>query len=212
MLNNPWLSVGGVATSICRPSTMLSLDAAASGDVLVLTKPLGTQVAVNAYIWLDRMKDKLAKVKMLISDDEVVKAFEKAVSSMTRLNKTAASLMHKFGAHAATDVGGYGLLGAAKNLAKVQKCPVTFILHNLPILAKMSAVSRATTNLFGLTLGMAPEISGGLLIAIPREDAANFCKEIERVEGCPAWIVGIVENGDRTAKIIDKPRIIDIPI
>ena len=41
---NPWLSVGGVATSICRPDEYILPDSALVGDVLVLTKPLGTQV------------------------------------------------------------------------------------------------------------------------------------------------------------------------
>ena len=41
---NPWLSVGGVATSICRPEEYILPDSALVGDVLVLTKPLGTQV------------------------------------------------------------------------------------------------------------------------------------------------------------------------
>ena len=85
-------------------------------------------------------------------------------------------------------------------------------IHNLPIIAKMAAVSRACGGVFGVTTGKSGETSGGLLIAIGREDAAAFCKEIERVEpGCPAWIVGVVEKGDGTARVIDRPRIIEVP-
>lgn len=54
-------------------------------------------------------------------------------------------------------------------------------------------------------------IPGGLLITIPREQAAAFCKDIEKQEGYQAWIVGIVEKGSRTARIIDKPRVIEVP-
>lgn len=54
-------------------------------------------------------------------------------------------------------------------------------------------------------------ISGGLLIALPRTAAAAYCKDLEREEGLQAWIVGVVEKGDRTARIIDKPRIIEVP-
>ena len=54
-------------------------------------------------------------------------------------------------------------------------------------------------------------IPGGLLIALPREQAAAFCKDIEKQEGYQAWIVGIVEKGNRTARIIDKPRVIEVP-
>jgi selenide,water dikinase len=65
--------------------------------------------------------------------------------------------------------------------------------------------------MFGLLQGQAAETSGGLLISLPREQAAAFCKDIEKQEGYQAWIVGIVEKGARTARIIDKPRVIEVP-
>lgn len=55
--------------------------------------------------------------------------------------------------------------------------------------------------------------AGGLLICLPREQAARFCAEIKSPkygEGHQAWIIGIVEKGNRTARIIDKPRIIEV--
>lgn len=52
---------------------------------------------------------------------------------------------------------------------------------------------------------------GGLLMALPREQAAAFCKDIEKQEGYQSWIIGIVEKGNRTARIIDKPRVIEVP-
>lgn len=54
-------------------------------------------------------------------------------------------------------------------------------------------------------------ILGGLLISLPREQAAAFCKDIEKQEGYQAWIIGIVEKGNRSARIIDKPRVIEVP-
>lgn len=54
---------------------------------------------------------------------------------------------------------------------------------------------------------------GGLLICLPREQAARFCAEIKSPkygEGHQAWIIGIVEKGNRTARIIEKPRIIEV--
>ena len=59
--------------------------------------------------------------------------------------------------------------------------------------------------------GQASETSGGLLICLPREQAAAYCKDIERTEGYQSWIIGIVEKGNRTARIIDKPRVIEVP-
>ena len=72
----------------------------------------------------------------------------------------AAALMHKYQAHAATDVTGFGLLGHANNLAKQQCNDVAFVIHNLPIIAKMAAVSKACGNLFNLVQGMSAETSG----------------------------------------------------
>ena len=44
----------------------------------------------------------------------------------------------------------YGLLGHAQNLARIQKNEVSFVIHNLPIIAKMAAISKACGNMFGL--------------------------------------------------------------
>ena len=207
---NPWLIIGGVATSVCSSNEFIVPDNAMVSDVLVLTKPLGTQVAVNAHQWLDN-PDRWSKVKLIVSEEDVKRAYLRAISSMTRLNRVAAQLMHKYNAHAATDVTGFGILGHAQNLAKYQRNEVTFVIHNLPIIAKMSAISKGCGNAFGLTQGTSAETSGGLLVALPREQAAAYCKEIQNIEGYQAWIIGIVEKGNRTARIIDKPRIIEVP-
>ena len=212
MISNPWIAIGGMASSVVATrSDLISLDAAVPGDVLVLTKPLGTHVAATVYSWMDCAKDRLARVRNVISDEEIEKSFEKSVCVMMRLNKTAAGLMKKFRAHAASNVGAYGILAQAQSMARIQRFPVTMTVHNLPVIAKMAAVSRACAGVFGVISGTSVETNGGLLIAIGREDAAAFCKEIEKEEGHPAWIVGVVEKGDGTGRIIDRPRLIDIP-
>lgn len=58
--------------------------------------------------------------------------------------------------------------------------------------------------------------TGGLLVCLPREQAAKFCSEMKSLSSAQgasngAWIIGIVEKGDRRARIIDKPRIIEVP-
>lgn len=207
---NPWMTVGGVATTVCQPNEFIMPDNAVVGDVLVLTKPLGTQVAVNAYQWLDQ-PDRWNRIKLVVSEEDVRKAYQRAMFSMARLNRMAARLMHKYNAHGATDITGFGLLGHANNLARIQKNEVGFVIHNLPVIAKMAAVSKACGNMFGLLQGQSAETSGGLLVTLPREQAAAFCKDIEKQEGYQAWIIGIVEKGNRSARIIDKPRVIEVP-
>lgn len=209
---NPWCTIGGVATSVCQPGEFVVPDGAVVGDVLVLTKPLGTQVAVNAHQWLDQ-PERWNRIKLVVSEEDVRKAYQRAMNSMARLNKNAASIvmLPEFSPHALTDVTGFGLLGHAQNLAKIQKNEVSFIIHNLPIIAKMAAVAKACGNMFHLLQGLSAETSGGLLMCLPREQAAEFCKKIEALEGYQAWIIGIVEKGNRTARIIDKPRVIEVP-
>ncbi|CAO2610991.1 Selenide, water dikinase 2, partial [Lemmus lemmus] len=208
---NPWILIGGVATVVCQQNEFVMPDSAVVGDVLVLTKPLGTQVAANAHQWLDN-PEKWNKIKMVVSREEVELAYQEAMFNMATLNRTAAGLMHTFNAHAATDITGFGILGHSQNLAKQQKNEVSFVIHNLPIIAKMAAISKASGR-FGLLQGTSAETAGGLLICLPREQASRFCSEIKSSkygEGHQAWIVGIVEKGNRTARIIDKPRVIEV--
>jgi len=91
---NPWLSVGGVATSICRPEEYILPDSAVVGDVLVLTKPLGTCIAINAHQWLDE-PERWARVKEILTEDEVRRAFSRATDSMAKLNRSAPKQLYK---------------------------------------------------------------------------------------------------------------------
>ena len=61
-------------------------------------------------------------------------------------------------------------------MARNQKNEVSFVIHNLPVIAKMAAVAKACGNMFQLLQGHAAETSGGLLICLPREQAAAYCK------------------------------------
>lgn len=207
---NPWLTIGGVASAVCQPNEFIMPDGAEVGDVIVITKPLGTQIAVNAHQWLDN-PERFARIKVVISEADVLKSYQRAMDSMARLNRIGARLMHKYNAHAATDITGFGILGHAQNLARNQKNDVSFVIHNLPIIAKMPGVAKACGNMFKLMQGYSAETSGGLLICLPREQAAAYCKDIEQQEGYQAWIIGVVEKGDRSARIIDKPRVIEVP-
>ena len=87
------------------PNIYFRPESAVVGDVLVLTKPLGTQIAVNAHQWLDQ-PERWNRIKQVISKDEARKAYQRAMDSMARLNRTGARLMHKYNAHGATDVTG----------------------------------------------------------------------------------------------------------
>lgn len=97
-------------------------------------------------------------------------------SHVMPLPLSAAGLMHTFNAHAATDITGFGILGHAQNLAKQQRNEVSFVIHNLPVLAKMAAVSKACGNMFGLMHGTCPETSGkkGGVGAVPWPEGSSL--------------------------------------
>ena len=207
---NPWCTVGGVASTVCRDGDIIMPENAKPGMVLVLTKPLGTQVAVNLNQWMEEEGERWEKVKSVVSKEDVRAAYRQAMLSMARLNLTGAKLMHKYKAGAATDVTGFGILGHAKNLAENQIEAVTFSLHTLPVIRKMVGVARAVGNMFQLVQGYSAETSGGLLMAISREGAEELIKDIKEMEGCDAWIIGTVESGERTANIVEGPKIIEV--
>lgn len=68
-------------------------DGAIAGDVLVLTKPLGTQIAVLAHQWMEQKPDRFAKFKDIVSAEHVMKTYERAMFSMARLNRTGKKLI-----------------------------------------------------------------------------------------------------------------------
>lgn len=205
---NPWPIIGGVAKSICKMEDIIMPRNAVPGDAIILTKPLGTQVAVNLKQWISDEKQ-WQIVDKLISKEEANRAYFMSQASMARLNRIGAKLMHKYGAHAATDVTGFGILGHLNNLASNQTAAVSLHLHSLPIIRGMATVDRALS-MFKLLQGHSAETSGGLMICLPKENARAFCDEIEQIENEAAWIIGDVVDGDRTASIIENPNIIEV--
>ena len=90
------------------------------------------------------------------------------MDSMARLNRIGARLMHKYNAHGATDITGFGLLGHAQALARNQKNEVSFVIHNLPVIAKMAAVAKACGNMFQLLQGTYVIFWGVIFILGPK--------------------------------------------
>ena len=88
---NPWPVIGGVATTICSEGEYVKSDGAQVGDVVVLTKPLGTQVAVNVHEWRMRQTPKWHELskRNIISVEEAEDMMHAAVCSMSRLNRHA---------------------------------------------------------------------------------------------------------------------------
>lgn len=206
---NPWYIIGGVATSVCSDQEFIMPNQAKVGDVIVLTKPLGTQIAVNAHQWIEEPKY-WDRIKDVVTPEQVVEAYNKAMFSMARLNRNAAKLMQKYKAHGATDVTGFGILGHASNLVESQVELVDFHLHTLPMFKHMVSVYKKCGINFKLLDGYSAETSGGLLICMDKSVANDFINELSELDNSPAWIIGDVLSGERKAKIADDVQIIEI--
>jgi selenium donor protein len=92
---------GLAVTGIVHPDRLMRNSTARAGDELVLTKPVGTGILATA-------------VKRGLVDEAVSR---RLVATMRRLNKAAAEAMEETGAHACTDVTGFGLLGHLREMA-----------------------------------------------------------------------------------------------
>ncbi|KAK7194035.1 selenophosphate synthetase [Novymonas esmeraldas] len=200
---NPWPLIGGVAMAVVseaemvRPSGLLR-----AGDVLVLTKPLGCQVAVNLKQWLLRPSPLYEEaIAGHIAAADIEELYNTATDSMRRLNREGARMMRKHGAHGATDVTGFGILGHANNFGAAQAVgeearSLCLVLERLPMFKTAVAASRLMNDKYRLFDGYSAETSGGLLVALPTAAAAEaFCAELAAADGgCPSWVVGHVEE------------------
>ncbi len=174
-INDREIKAGFAVTGLIHPEKIVSNAGLKPGDQLVLTKPLGTGLLAFAG-QIGRAPNG---------------SLEAAARSMARLNRDAARLMVELGAHACTDVTGFGLIGHLSAMAAASGVDVEIAWDDLPVLPGVlqcladgivpGAVERnreaSGENLVageGLDHVMAdlcfdPQTSGGLLIAIARE-------------------------------------------
>lgn len=208
---NPWCIIGGIASAVCTRDEIIFPTKAIAGDSLVLTKPLGVQLATNAQIWMEENSENWKKLSEFLSKEEILEAYAKAVKSMTTLNHLGAKLMHKYGAHCATDITGFGLFGHAENLLSFQEADVDFVINSMPVIKNVKKIAEILNRMQKLNSGKMVETSGGLLISIaaPSINAQNFCDEFSSVSGDECWIVGRVVEGSRKV-ILENPQIIEV--
>lgn len=170
------------------------------GDVLILSKKLGTGVVTTA-------------LKRDIADPQHVAA---AVESMSRLNRTAAELAQRHGAHAMTDITGFGLVGHGLEMAKLSGVDFRLNMKALTLLPGTIDYARngvfpggmernreyysqwlvANGELAEFERGLLfdPQTSGGLLMSVAADRATALLADM-RAEGEDAFRVGDVVAG-----------------
>lgn len=190
-------------TGIVHPDKVLVNSAARTGDVVILTKPVGTGIMSTA-------------IKARLATKENIK---ESVAVMSMLNKAAAEVMSQFPVSACTDVTGFGLAGHLLEMAKGSKKCITLYSKKVPILenvldfANMGLVpagahknrkffeewthidNRVDRVLIDLMFD--PQTSGGLLITLKDKDAKNYVEKM-KTNGLNAWIIGeIIQESDK---------------
>lgn len=197
-IDDPEPKYGLVVTGEVDEASLVTNAGAEPGDLLVLTKPLGTGILATA-------------IKKGLADEKDVRI---AVKSMASLNKAAAEVMREVGVHAATDVTGFGLLGHLLELCQASKVTAHIDANALPLLPGVSAlaeqniipggtrrnlkyVGKATRfdpNLEEVQRALAadPQTSGGLLLALSPEKAPIFLQKYNPQAPLPAVVIGEV--------------------
>ena len=195
------IKYGLAVTGIVKKSEIISNHNARVGDVLVLTKPIGTGVIATA------LKNKAVAKKIV----------EKANKSMLGLNKKASILMKQFKADAATDITGFGLLGHALNFAKASQIGLEINASEVPILPGALVLAQknffstgsianfeyvkstswrirfaSTVNKTRQMILCDAQTSGGLLIAIHKNKVDKFIKALYQKGLKEAKIIGRV--------------------
>ena len=183
---------GLVVTGEVDESKMWKNSGAEAGDVLVLTKPLGTGVIATAI------------KKGAASQNNI----HSAIHSMAALNKDAADHLKGLNVHAVTDVTGFGLLGHLKEMcqnsgvsSKINFSKLNFLpsVFNLAESGIMAGGTRRNLNYLKDYVSFGPDLtelehllaadaqtSGGLLISLPNKDAQKFVQSY----GPPSGIIG----------------------
>ena len=205
---NPWAIIGGIATSICSKNEIIFPTKAQAGDAIILTKPLGVQLASSVLIWMEEDSENWKKISEHLTREDILECYQKSVKSMTMLNKVAAELMHKYKAKAATDITGFGIRGHAENLLTFQEEKLDFVITVLPVIRHVKKIAEILGREQKLYNGKMVETSGGLFIALPSENAQTYCEDFLRISGCECWIVGKAIEGSGKV-IMENSQIVE---
>jgi selenide,water dikinase len=198
---------GLVAVGLVQKDRIMTKANAQPGDLLILTKPIGTGVISTA-------------LRSGVAAEEDV---EEVVAWMTALNQKAGSLAEEFEVTAATDITGFGLLGHAFEVADASSVHIRLNLPSIPFLRNVMDYAKkghfpggsadnqmyfgpkvefeGGINDIAQRLLFDAQTSGGLLILLPISKWEDFSLRAS-VSGIPAWPIGVVEEGGSGITVI----------
>jgi selenide,water dikinase len=187
---------GLVVTGEIEEKNIVTNKSATPGDVLVLTKPLGTGIIATA-------------IKKGVVKNDVIRA---AVESMSALNELASKIMVELGVKTATDVSGFGLLGHLNEICEASKVSAEIKYNVLPLLPGVNKLASdgiipggTKRNLSFATsftyfhdqltkiqqlISADAQTSGGLLISLSPDSAKMFIKKFNERSPIKAQKIG----------------------
>ena len=197
-LDDEFIKFGLAVTGAVDPERATRNDALVPGDVLILTKPLGTGILATAI-----------KAKWPGFED----AEDELYRWTTRLNARGAEVIRAMGLKAATDITGFGLAGHVLEMARGSNVSVELETAALPFMEQAeelasfgiipagtyrnrehcscrTTISESAEELRSL-LTFDAQTSGGLLLAVPQERVQEACERLGAL-GEPAHVVGRV--------------------
>ena len=197
-VDDPEIKYGLSVTGLVHPKKILSNAKAIPGDLLVLTKPIGTGIIATA------LKGRMASEK----------AVRQMVESMTALNRKASEKMQALGAHACTDITGFGLIGHGLEMAKASHVGLRIWANKVPVFPEAMEYARiglipagaySNRQFFSCRMDVRssvsvvlgdlfydPQTSGGLLISLPLREAQELVGALREDGDHGAAIVGEV--------------------
>ena len=187
-------------TGIVHPQKYWRNVGAKPGDVLILTKPIGSGVIFNANL------------KNWVSEQ----ALEECIQTITTLNKQAAAVMADFDIHAVTDITGFGLGGHALEMAEGSGVTLEIRTDDVPIMrealemyqkgmrtgvnpANRALIEESTHFEKSLPtwheeIFVDPQTSGGLLMSLPASQSESLLEALRSSGVTKAQIVGNVKS------------------
>jgi selenide, water dikinase len=189
---------GLAVTGFARPDSIITNAALKPGDVLILTKPVGTGTILAA-----------SGLGMDDADDLSI-----ALESMKQLNDKASAIMCDAGVRSATDITGFGLAGHALKMAKASGVSVSIDMHSVPLMGKVLeytdsgcipgasfrnlSYAEPDTEFDGKLdynhkmLAFDAQTSGGLLMGVSSDKASGLLRKLQSSGHSGASIVGFV--------------------
>ncbi len=200
-VDDPEPKYGLSVIGVVEPGKQVSNAGARAGDVLVLSKPIGTGIITTA-----------GKQGVVAPD-----VMAGAVQTMAALNRPASEAMQKVGVNAATDITGFGLMGHLKSMVKGSGVAAEINLAAIPVLPgtrelldqgvapggthrNLSSVEDVVTWDGSLTdndrlLLCDAQTSGGLLISVPSQRVDALVSALREEGAACAAVVGRVTDG-----------------